>query len=177
MIEVLVTLVILLTGLLGLAGMLTQSQKAELESYQRAQALILLQDMVERINTNRKVAACYGISVNPVADFLGNGALTPVACTSGTAGQNTRVQEDLTAWNNALLGAAETRGGAQVGAMIGARGCIQQTDATNNIYLISVAWQGLSTTFSPIATCAQNQYGNDAQRRVVTASLRIANLN
>ncbi|MGE5027346.1 MAG: prepilin-type N-terminal cleavage/methylation domain-containing protein, partial [Betaproteobacteria bacterium] len=44
MIEILVTLVILLIGLLGLAGLITRSQQAEMESYQRAQALILLQD-------------------------------------------------------------------------------------------------------------------------------------
>ncbi|MDP2155736.1 MAG: type IV pilus modification protein PilV, partial [Sulfuricella sp.] len=54
MIEVLVSLFILLTGLLGLAGLLARSQQAEMESYQRAQALVLLQDMVARINANRK---------------------------------------------------------------------------------------------------------------------------
>lgn len=177
MIEVLVTLVILLVGLLGLAGILTYGQQAELESYQRAQALILLQDMVDRINTNRKVATCYNISANPVTDFLGTSASVTPACTTGTANQNTQAVADMTAWSNALLGAAETRGGAQVGAMIGARGCIQETDVTNSVYLVSVAWQGVGATFAPTATCAQNAYGNDAQRRVVTATLRIANLN
>src|SRR5258706_7468791 len=59
MLEVLITLVILLIGLLGLAGVVARSNAAELESYQRVQALILAQDMVDRINANRKYAACY----------------------------------------------------------------------------------------------------------------------
>jgi len=41
LIEILVTLFILAIGLLGLAGMQALAQKTELESYQRAQALIL----------------------------------------------------------------------------------------------------------------------------------------
>src|SRR3954469_10265858 len=59
MLEVMITLVILLIALLGLAGIVTRSNAAELESYQRVQALILVQDMVDRINANRKYAACY----------------------------------------------------------------------------------------------------------------------
>ena len=69
-------MVILLVGLLGLAALMTSSQKAESESYQRAQALLLLQDMVERINANRAVAACYAITTDPSAGtpYLGVGA-------------------------------------------------------------------------------------------------------
>ena len=53
LIEVLVTLVILMIGLLGLVGLLVQSQRSQVESYQRVQALVLLEDMASRINTNR----------------------------------------------------------------------------------------------------------------------------
>ncbi len=53
MIEVLVTLVVLALGLLGVVGLQARGQQAELESYQRGQALVLLQDMVDRMNTNR----------------------------------------------------------------------------------------------------------------------------
>ena len=40
MIEVMVTLLIILVGLLGIGGLQMQAQISELESYQRAQALI-----------------------------------------------------------------------------------------------------------------------------------------
>ena len=41
MLEVLITLLILLLGLLGLLGLMTRANTAELESYQRVQAVII----------------------------------------------------------------------------------------------------------------------------------------
>ena len=180
MIEVLVSLIIILTGLLGLAGLLTLGQQAEMESYQRAQALGELEDMVGRINANRKVASCYAITtVGDGTEYLGVGGMTPAACTIGTTQQNNTADTDLTAWNNELQGAAEIKGSSNIGAMIGARGCVEQLSATDNTSLISVAWQGLSPTFAPPAglECAKNDlYGSDTRRRVVSTTLRIANL-
>ena len=48
MIEVLITFIILVVGLLGLIGLQVRSQQAEMESYQRGQALVLMQDMIDR---------------------------------------------------------------------------------------------------------------------------------
>jgi type IV pilus assembly protein PilV len=180
MIEVLVALVILLLGLLGLAGTMIQSQRSELESYQRAQALILLQDMASRINANRKVASCYaftdGTSGTPAAG--GAGALTDPTCTTGTADQNARAIQDLREWHSLLNGEAEKNGANDdVGAMIGARGCIS-FDATTSTYLVTVAWQGLSKTAVPPDgwTCGKDLYGDEKQRRVVGITLKIGEL-
>ncbi len=179
MLEVLVSMIIILVGLLGLAGLITLGQKAEMESYQRGQALILLKDMEDRINANRKVASCYAITtLGDASEFLGTDGLEPGACAIGTAEQQATRDDDLTSWNDALLGAAEVADGGNVGAMLGARGCIEQLDAAENTYLISVAWQGLSPTFAPPdgLGCAKDLYGADAQRRVVSTTLRIADL-
>lgn len=197
MIEVLVSLIIILTGLLGLAGLITQSQQAEMESYQRAQALILLQDMADRINTNRKVAHCYTtVDATTTAfdtqQYYGVDSTLDAACdsdattptplqktanASATTAQKDTAIADMQAWHDVLAGAAETSGGASVGAMIGARGCVSEVAA--DTYLVSVAWQGLSPTFAPPAglNCAKNLYGNDALRRVVSVTLRVANLS
>lgn len=186
MLEVLISLVIILTGLLGLAGLLTLSRQAEMESYQRAQALVLLEDMANRLNANRKVAACYDISTDPTTQFMGNGTSVTPTCTTGTnANQQAQAVADLNAWNSALLGASELTGGTNctsantsncAGAMIGARGCI--TSTATDTYLISVAWQGLNTTFAPPAglDCGKNLYGDERQRRVVSTVVHIANL-
>ena len=99
MIEVLVAIVIVVVGLLGLAGLQSRASVAEMESFQRAQALLLMQDMVDRINANRKNAASYATST-PLG--TGNSA---VDC-SGKSGKAL----DLCEWNNSLLGAAETSG-------------------------------------------------------------------
>lgn len=192
MIEVLVTLIILMVGLLGIAGMMVQGQRSEVESYQRVQAIILLQDMQNRINTNRKVAGCYAFTTNTTngTPFLGTGSTITPTCGTGTAAQNSRAAADLATWDSLLKGAAETSGGNTVGAMVGARGCVSYdattalTDPTTGatlpgtgLYTVAVAWQGLSNTFVASPNCAQGQYGaNDASRRVVSATLRIGAL-
>jgi type IV pilus assembly protein PilV len=183
MIEVLVTLIILLLGLLGLVGIMIQSQRSELESYQRVQALVLLNDMAGRINANRKAAPCYAITdATNGTPYMGSGTTTIPTCTTGMAGgstaaQQTRAVTDLTDWSALLQGAAETQGTDKVGAMIGARGCISY-DATSLTYVISIAWQGSGTTAVPSAglNCGINLYGNEAQRRVVSLTLKIATL-
>lgn len=179
MIEVLVTLVILLFGLLGAVGLMTASQKAQMESYQRVQAIILLEDMVSRINANRKVASCYAITdITSGNGYLGTQptATTPT-CSVGTTDQNARAVSDLTDWGNVLLGASEVLNNNNTGAMIGARGCISY-DATNDIYVVSVAWQGLSSTVASSTglKCAATAYGSAAQRRIVSATVKIATL-
>ena len=164
MVEVLVTLVILMVGLLGLAGLQMQGLRSEMESYQRVQALILLQDMVGRINANRANAASY------VANNIGTGTATN--CTG------TVQQRDICEWSDALKGAGEKSGTTSVGAMIGGRGCITQVSAPNNIYQISVAWQGMGKSFQATNICGQGGYGaDDTLRRVVSLTTRIGNLS
>lgn len=179
LIEVLVALVITLVGLLGLTGLITRANQSEMESYQRVQALMLLQDMVDRINANRQIASCY--SNGATGNTLGTvtSGVTPVlTCTTGTAQQNAQVGKDLTAWNNMLQGSAEVSGTSKIGAMIGARGCIVQINAANNTYAVSVAWQGLAPTAAPGNLCGQSLYGSDDKyRRVVAATLRIGKLS
>jgi len=163
LIEVLVTLVILMTGLLGLAGLQGKALSSQMESYQRSQALILIKDMADRINTNREFSSSY-ITTTP----LGVGA---AACTGGA---NTAIR-DLCEWSNALKGSAE---GTSTGAMIGARGCIYQVSAgAPQKYLIAIAWQGLSKSAAPAVDCGEGNYGDDeGLRRVITLPVTIGNL-
>ena len=74
MIEVLVTLIIVLVGLLGAAGVLVVGHRSSVEAYQRTQALILLEDMVDRLSANRQVADCYAVTdASTGAPQLGHG--------------------------------------------------------------------------------------------------------
>src|SRR4051794_21626792 len=106
MMEVLVTMVVLSIGLLGLMQLMTRASMTEYESYQRAQALILLTDMVEKINTNRKAAGCYAFSdASAGAPSLGTGSAGPAPCTAwGTTAEQARALADLSDWNQKLLG-------------------------------------------------------------------------
>ncbi len=172
LIEILIALLILAIGLLGLAGLQSRAQQAEMESYQRAQALLMLDEMVQRvrsdsanIRSNLATAGtdCYGNTV------VGTGAAAPGGCGA----------THLLAWHNLLLGGSE--GGA--GGMIGARGCIDPIAAPAGssalvALRISVVWQGLMPTGAPAGTnCGAGAYGNENLRRAVFTDLTIADLN
>lgn len=182
MVEVLVTLTVLLIGLLGLAGTMMHGHRSEAESYQRAQALVLLQDMVARINANRNVASCYAFTADAAAGtpYLGTSPTAVPTCAAGTPTQNALALQDMTEWSALLNGAAEvaTSNNANLGAMNGARGCVTY-DAITGVYQVSVAWQGLGKTAAPPSTwnCAKGNYGDEKWRRVVSVTLRIAALN
>lgn len=164
LIEVLITLVILMTGLLGLAGLQGRALTAQLESYQRSQALVLIKDMADRLNANRNFSSSY-ITSSPV----GVGAAT---CSTGSS----TASRDLCEWSNALKGSAES---TTTGAMIGARGCIYElSSASPKKYLIAVAWQGLTKSATSAVNCGQGNYGSDEGfRRVITLPITIGNLN
>jgi len=174
--EVLIALVIASIGLLGLAGLQMRMQLSDVESYQRAQALLLLDDMANRLEANRDQAATY---VTGPGAPLGSGMTCPTTTT-------TLVQTDTQQWCTALQGAAEVTGANKSGAMLGARGCVETLGA--NSYLITVAWQGLSPTAAPSAgvACGAAQYDSltaasgctgDLCRRTVTTVVDIAKLN
>lgn len=173
MIEVLVTIVILTFGLLGLVGLQSKLQVSEMEAYQRAQALILLEDMANRIASNRNFAVNY---VTGTTTPIGTGSTCPTV-----TGTSPRHEQDAAEWCNALQGAAEVSGSNRMGAMIGGRGCVETL--ANGDYLVTVAWQGLGQLSAPSAgaACGAGLYNgagcaNDLCRRTVTTLVRIAAL-
>jgi type IV pilus assembly protein PilV len=179
LLEVMIAIVILAVGLLGLAKLQASTRQLEMESYQRAQAVILLQDMVGRLSSNNKAAACYAIT-DPAsgAPYFGVDAAAPANCGIGTIVQQTTAMSDMTQWHDLLNGASETDNGAQTGAMIGARGCVSLIDPVANVYLVTVAWQGLLESSTPEGlNCATGLYGSEPRRRAVSAIVRVATLS
>lgn len=192
MLEVLVAILVIALGLLGLAGLQTRMQQAEFESYQRAQALVVLHSIVDRIKINRATMQCFAITTNTTdgTPYLGAGSSTPPACAASTTADNTMADTALVEIDSMLKGATEAKGGAVVGAILGARGCVSYDAATElldgatppapiagtGIYTAAVAWQGLSATTVPSSNCAKNLYSAETQRRVVATTFRRANL-
>jgi type IV pilus assembly protein PilV len=175
LLEVLVTILILSFGMLGLAALQAKIHLAEMEAYQRAQAVVLLSDMLERISANRTNAATY---VTGTASPLGTGDTQPTACPTAMG-----AARDQCEWSNALKGAAETAGGARIGAMIGARGCIAELQAPDTswgvcrpgIYQVTVVWQGMNATAAPNLACASAaSYGSANLRRAIAANVSVA---
>lgn len=176
LIEVLVTMVILLLGLLGLVGLMLQAQRSQMESYQREQALVILQDMVNRMTANpAQVASCYALpSAFTNVSYVGTGySGTPACGAAPWTNAQIRAAADLAEWNALLQGSAETLDGNNVGAMIGAVGCITADATLAGVYWVSVSWQGNSKTVAPADLCGQNLFGDDAQRRTVSVPVKI----
>lgn len=172
MIEVLIALFIVAFGLLGIAAFQSRLQTAEMEAYQRSQAFILLQDMVNRISSNKLDDASSYVTTSP----LGVGHIPAENCST----LPTLEQRDLCEWSHQLQGAAELAGTTRVGAMIGARGCIETIPGKSDHYIITIAWQGLTPQQAPSAdiTCGAGLYDGgvcteDRCRRVIRTTLLI----
>ena len=164
LIEVLVAILICAFGLLGFAGMQARATSSEFEGFQRSQALVLMEDMVSRMNANRAHAAEY-----VTADLIGDGPLDDCAALAGSA-------LDLCEWGNLIRGSAERRGGASIGAMLSARGCITRPATSSDRYVIAVAWQGITPTTAPPSPCGQGDaaFPDDTLRRTASATVCIA---
>lgn len=171
LLEVLVTITILAFGLLGVAGLQARIHVMEYESYQRAQAVVILADIAERIGGNKSVTATYA-----AASPLGTGHATRASCAAIADASEKVACADIDQWDQTLLGSGEKVGGAGVGAMQDARACITAFTSTTNIFnrcqtgvQIDIVWRGRSATIVPASTCGAGSYGgNDAYRRVIS---------
>jgi type IV pilus assembly protein PilV len=164
LIEILVTVLILAFGILGLIGMNVKVQAAQADAYQRAQAILLVQDMANRIALNRANALTY-VTASP----LGTGDGQDASCAGKTG-----VALDQCEWSNALKGAAERIGGGNVGAMIGARGCIAQIGTSPTVLQVTVAWQGTTELVAPSLGCGSGSYSSETMRRAISANVTLA---
>lgn len=186
LLEVMITIAILAIGLLGLAGLQARAHIAEAESYSRAQALVLMNEMADRIASNL-VEADEGkkgstSGYNQAREFGVDTAA--VSCTALT-GAALVACNDLASWHQALQGAAVVSGGASVGGIRLARGCVERQTITISAgppaitlqqYVVSVAWagQGNFGTVPADRTCGSGAITN--ARRVVSVTVPIADL-
>ncbi len=164
LIEVLIAVFVLGFGLLSLARVLARSSAGELEAVQRAQAMTIAQDIVDRVNLNRKNAAAY------VGDYVTYGPVEDCA----DAGLTTQVERDQCSLRNLLRGATTYEGAKTIGAPFAARACITSTAA--NIYVIAIAWQGVVKTDAPDSDCGQGAFDDEKNRRVYSTVVQIATL-
>lgn len=177
LVEVLVTVVILAFGLLGLAAFQSKAQIGTLESYQRAQAIVLLEDLQARMLGNPGMLASYVTATAGVG--TGTAAADCAAMANGPA-------RDLCEWGAALRGAAEKSGSTEVGGMIGARGCVEELQkpdpnlgvCKHGIYRLSIAWQGMHQTRASDLVCGKTFFGSDDKlRRVIAVRVAVATPN
>jgi type IV pilus assembly protein PilV len=188
LVESMVTVVVVAFGLLGIAGLVSRSFTAEVDAMQRAQAAMLLQDMVTRIEGNRANAADYVTD-----DTTGITGYVATTTPSGTTAYSyvscdpaaPTVERDKCAWGQLLAGGNERIDNANAGVLVGAIGCVDVINAFDQIYAVTIAWEGASASAAPIVDndfppteCGRgDRFPNENRRRLMTTLLRIGTLN
>lgn len=177
LIEVIVTMAILSVGLLGLAGLQARAHTAEAESFSRAQALMLAADLADRMATNRVEARKGAASAYNTATVQGTGNASVDCSGLPSTTSDEMAVKDLCEWDQALKGVIETSGGAAVGGIAGARGCVELQLAPIQQFVVTVAWAGRGTLGSVPAdrTCASAAI--PTARRVVSVTVPFADLD
>jgi type IV pilus assembly protein PilV len=137
LIEVAVAILVISIGALGLAAMQLSAKRAGFEAVQRTNASGLAMDILERMRANPGVLDDYA-----VASLDGDDLSTPANTCNATCTEAEVATLDLWEWEQALAGAAETRGGNAVGGLLNPTGCITVNDGEVRV---AIAWQGFET--------------------------------
>lgn len=200
LIEVMVSVVIIMVGLMGVLGMQSIAMVNEFESYQRTQAVLILNDIVDRIQASRYAASCYAVTSNATAGtpYLGTTAggghytvptdvstytCTPVDTAPGISEAQktafkTQLLNDLSEIDTSLQSSGIANSADTFGRLSEARACISaSTDNGMTMYTVTVVWRGTSVALTPATTCGAGLYRNDGMRRFVSTTLKVANLN
>ncbi len=153
LIEVLIAVIILAIGLLGIAGLQVTSKRTSFEALQRVTAVMLAQDIVERMRANKAQLSTY----TAAADVTGTLTAPGTNCTSAACTPAQIVTYDLYQWQQAILGAAETKtsGGVttNTGGLILPTGCITAGANVGEV-TVAISWRGLTKLSNPgINTC------------------------
>lgn len=192
LLEVIITMAILAVGLLGLAGLQARAINAEADSFSRSQAMMLANEMADRMNANltevktstsastgynqqdgSSVKVVFGTSYSNDCISVANStsALQATCC----AAKATIAARDLCEWDLALKGIGESLGSSKVGGMNGARACVFNT-GTSGVFQVDVVWQGRDIGVVP----SDNTCGSTAitsRRSGVSRVIRVADLD
>ncbi len=169
-IEVLIALVIIVTGVLGAVAMQATAKQGSFDAMQRSLASSLGEDILSRMRANNSLTlAAYG--GNDYGE--GNYALPGQRCVTRDAGCNAAAMlaNDQYEWELALMGGDVTIAGQNAGGLIGALGCINV--AVNpltgaNTVTVVVSWQGRQE-MTDVATEACGTVGTKRRQVVIQA--------
>lgn len=196
MIDVMLAIFIFSIGLLGIAGLQMFAKKANYEAVQRTTAVMLVNDIIERMrsnadqatgrdSTNTAIKAYLTIDAGvtksgfePVADVT---EVTPTCLGSANPCDTVqRVARDLWEWQQAILGATDIGedGVTPMGGLVEPSACIDDptpADPNNHDIRVAIAWRSQTPSANPTSSACgagTGKYGANNEFRqvfVVTA--------
>ena len=176
LIEALVTAFILAVGIMGIVSLLSLSKVSQHESIQRTRAVVLADDILERIRRNPAGMSVYNVGLSAPLGGASRGTEPVPNCQSGTCASDELARYDLWAWERLLDGtsAIVTDSGASTVGVRNVRACIDFTAdvgrQNTGIVDVVIQWQGLQETADAVisgGTLCGGATDSDATRRQV----------
>ncbi|MPY20990.1 type IV pilus modification protein PilV [Shewanella psychropiezotolerans] len=156
LVEVLVSLVILVIGLIGIFNLHLVAKRGSFESFQQTQASYYAIDIINRMKLNRSQLVGYA------GTYAGNLSEPSQSCDvalnvgGGNAGITcTNVQTrawDLYGWEQSMNGVGETKGTRSIGGLDTPTACIQ-VSGTGDV-LVVMTWRGIRAVSDGAANAA-----------------------
>lgn len=142
LIEVMVSLVILVIGLVGIFNLHVVAKRGSFESFQQTQASYYANDIINRMKLNR------GQLIGYDGTFSGSRVKPAKSCDVAVAGNAicTNVETlawDLYQWEQSFTGASEQVNGRKVGGLDTPTACI---DINGTAVTVVMTWKGISET-------------------------------
>lgn len=166
-IEVMVAFFILATGLLGTVAMQAVAKRNSFDAMQRAQALAMSNDIIERIRANPMEANNYVIAANYGAGDIAVPANRCQAqasnCTPAQIASNDRYE-----WDQRLAGTGATNSAGNIGGISNATGCI---NFINGNLTVVISWLGREEISDAANSSGETECGDaGAERRQVVVN-------
>ena len=160
LIEVMVSLVILVIGLIGIFNLHIVAKRGSFESFQQTQASYYANDIVNRMKLNS----------SQLANYEGTYSGTPSSATACNAAVCTPSQmrlRDIYEWQSSFTGANETVDSQNVGGLDTPTACIEVNANTVTVVLV---WRGIRKTTidadSPIVDTSTPCAADKENRRI-----------
>ena len=184
LIEALVTAFILAVGIMGIVSLLSLSKVSQHESIQRTRAVVLADDILERIRRNPAGMSVYNVGLSAPLGGASRGTEPVPNCQSGTCASDELARYDLWAWERLLDGtsAIVTDSGASTVGVRNVRACIDFTAdvgrQNTGIVDVVIQWQGLQETADAVVsggTVCGDATAEDTTRRQVIVNSYVMN--
>ncbi|WP_028762789.1 type IV pilus modification protein PilV [Shewanella colwelliana] len=166
LIEVMVSLVIMVIGLIGIFNLHIVAKRGSFESFQQTQASYYANDIINRMKLNSTQLASYAGTYSGIPS-------SATACNAAACTPSQMQLRDIYEWQSSFTGADETVGSQNVGGLDTPTACIEvNTDTVTNTNTVTVvlAWRGIRKTTidtgSPIVDTSTSCAASKENRRI-----------
>jgi type IV pilus assembly protein PilV len=158
LIEVMIAVVVLSLGLLGVAALQLTAKKSSHQAWQRAQAVLLADSLLERVRINPSAAASYHTGIGTAA--LGGATRSTPArdCSTQSCSAAQMATWDLWNWERRLDGTAiRDAANRNVSGLVDPHGCVVFTAASASFpntgqLRVIVSWRGTTDTSDAVTS-------------------------